>query len=255
MATATLTIDFTPPATPPANGFLVQYGIYGEPTTTLGPNPTTSPVVITDLTPGAVYAGTIRGDCGGTGTGSPQSFSASPVYPPGAYGALIVDLFVANSTANICGNINTPGFTENNIIAYPGTNFSPMSSSASPDSCDILSSDYTSGSVKLRFEFNVKKHIIEYPGIATFVYQILGRDISSGTVSGQWALKGADDSTLIMTGSPGTYFPSVVNSSLPFTPISYSGSIGTGADGTYSSALPVLFTFTYTVATHTMVQT
>jgi hypothetical protein len=252
---ATLTISFTPPATPPADGYLVTYGIPGEAVQTVSPNPTSSPVVIDDLTPGSVYTGSVQGDCGSGNLSAAQAFTANPVFPPSAYGALIVDIDCA-STADICANINTPGFTEDNVIAYPGNNFSPMSSSASPDSCDILSSDYSPSQTfaKLRFEFNVKKHIIEYPGIGTFIYQILGRDTSAGSVNCNWNLKGADDSTLTMSGSPGTYYPSVINSSDPFTPASFTFSIGAGADGTYSPTLPVLATFTYTVSTNSVVQ-
>lgn len=255
MATATLTINFTPPATAPANGYLVKYGIPGEAVQTVSPNPVSSPVIITGLTPGSVYQGTIQGDCGGGSLSAVQNFSATPVFTPSAYGALIVDIQCSGS-ANICANINTPGFTEDNVIVYPGVNFSPMSESASPDSCDILASDYTPSQsfAKQRFEFNIKKHILEYPGIGTFVYQILGRDTSAGTVSAIWNLKGADDSTLIMSGSPGTYYPSVINSTAPFTPVSFLFSIGTGANGTYSPSLPVLATFTYDVASNTITQ-
>lgn len=255
MAAATLTITFTPPATAPANGYLVQYGIPGEAVQTVSPNPTASPVVITGLTPGSVYQGTVQGDCGGGNLSTAQDFSASPVFAPSAYGALIVDI-ESSGSANICANINTPGFTEDGVIAYPGTNFSPMGSSASPDSCDILASDYTPSQTfaKQRFEFNIKKHILEYPGIGTFIYQILGRDTSVSTVDAIWNLKGANDSTLTMQGSPGTYYPSVINSTAPFTPVHFSFSIGTGADGTYSTALPVLCTFTYDVASNTITQ-
>ena len=255
MATATLTISFTPPATPPANGYLVQYGIPGEAVQTVSPNPASSPVVITGLTPGSVYQGTVQGDCGGGDLSSVQNFSANPPIDPTAYGVLVVDIYNGNSTTNVAGVINTPGVTETDLLAYTGSNFSPMSSSASPDTCDILAGDYNGCSALThRFEFNIKKHILEYPDITSFVYQIIGRDTSAYTLTGQYNLKGANDSTLRMVGGPGSYCPSVLNGTIPFTPVAYSVPIGTGADGTYSTALPVLATFTYDVASKTITQ-
>lgn len=75
---ATLSVSFTPPATPPANGYRVKYWLASDPSNifTVSPNPTSSPVTITGLT-GSFYQGTIEADCGGGLYSSLNNFSAS----------------------------------------------------------------------------------------------------------------------------------------------------------------------------------
>lgn len=69
---ATVTLTFTPPGTPPANGYLVKYRKVGDVSyTTLTPNQTTSPITITGLPDGFEWEGTIESDCDGMGNHSP----------------------------------------------------------------------------------------------------------------------------------------------------------------------------------------
>jgi hypothetical protein len=77
---ATLSVLFTPPGTPPANGYRVRYWLASNPSNvfTVSPNPTSSPVTITGLT-GTSYQGTIEADCGGGLYSSLNNFSADTI--------------------------------------------------------------------------------------------------------------------------------------------------------------------------------
>lgn len=74
----TLTISFTAASPVPANGYRVKYWPISDPSniTTVSPNPTSSPVVISGL-PQNSYAGTVEADCGGGSYSSVSSFSAN----------------------------------------------------------------------------------------------------------------------------------------------------------------------------------
>ena len=61
---ATLTINFTPASTPPANGYIVKYRKVGDPLyTVISPNPTASPVIVSGLISGQ-YEGSVQSSCG-----------------------------------------------------------------------------------------------------------------------------------------------------------------------------------------------
>src|ERR1035437_2485335 len=63
---ATLTLTFTPASPAPVNGYVVRYRIKdsGGSYTTVNPNPTGSPVIITGLLAGTEYEGDLGADCG-----------------------------------------------------------------------------------------------------------------------------------------------------------------------------------------------
>lgn len=79
---ATLTLDFTPPSTPPANGYVVKYRVKGTtgPYTTVTPNRTTVPIVITGLVAHTNYEGVIQSDCGGGLTSTVVAWSSNNSY-------------------------------------------------------------------------------------------------------------------------------------------------------------------------------
>lgn len=94
----TLQIDFTVPSPAPVNGFIVKYRPIGTTTyTTVFPNPTSSPVLIT-IPSGTGYEGTIKSDCG-NGSGSPESnfvvYASNPIYT--VYGSTLSELCSANA--------------------------------------------------------------------------------------------------------------------------------------------------------------
>lgn len=73
IASSTLTVSFTPPATAPALGYVVLYRPVGSSAyTQVGPNPTTGPVVI-PVTPGIDYEGTIQSECSSTFFSTPPT--------------------------------------------------------------------------------------------------------------------------------------------------------------------------------------
>lgn len=95
-----LTISFTPASPAPALGYRVKYWNVSTPgsITTVSPNPSGSPVVISGVAAGC-YAGTIESACSGGTFSSPVSFNAcSPssngtisIINNGGLGAEIVD--------------------------------------------------------------------------------------------------------------------------------------------------------------------
>ena len=89
---STLTITFTPPATAPADGYIVQYRAVGTSTyTTVSPNPTSSPVVITGVDGSLSYEGLIQASCGSGFSSDAIPFTASAVVceaPSGVSAAL-----------------------------------------------------------------------------------------------------------------------------------------------------------------------
>lgn len=97
---ATLQIDFTAPTPVPANGFVVKYRQVGTtPYTTVFPNPTSSPVIIT-IPSGTSYEGTIKSDCGNSSTSPEFSFIA--------YGSVAINVPVGITVTATCSNVNPP---------------------------------------------------------------------------------------------------------------------------------------------------
>lgn len=73
----TLTLNFTAPTPPPANGYVVKYRKIGDPNYTIvSPNPTTVPIVITGVDNTKAYEGTVTSLCTTTFGGSTMTFSA-----------------------------------------------------------------------------------------------------------------------------------------------------------------------------------
>lgn len=74
---ATLTINFSS-NNQPTNGYIVKYRQVGTSSyTTMTPNPTGSPILITGLGAGLSYEGTIQADCGDGRYGTLSSFNAT----------------------------------------------------------------------------------------------------------------------------------------------------------------------------------
>lgn len=74
---ATLTLEFDSDNNP-TNGYIVKYRQVGTTAyTTVTPNPTGSPIIITGLGSGATYEGTVQGDCGNGKLGTVSTFNAT----------------------------------------------------------------------------------------------------------------------------------------------------------------------------------
>lgn len=177
--------------------------------------------------------------------------------PPDAVGILVVDMYT-DSDLNVIGYVNTSGTTPYQQPAYVGHNFQPTTGTvATAGDCWVLASDaVTDPTLKRRFEFNIAKLLTVYPSATTFQFVISGRKVSSGTVNGQYNLKGAAAGNMIMGGSPGAYVPST-SSTVNIGTVTYSGQpIVGGADGTYGIGIgAVILTFNYDVATKTITLT
>lgn len=99
---ANLTISFTAATPTPANGYRVKYWNIDNLAniTTVSPNPTSSPVIIS--VPAGNYAGTIESACGGGQFSSIQNFTAN--YPFYYYAVSKFDC------GNSCLQVGTTGF-------------------------------------------------------------------------------------------------------------------------------------------------
>jgi hypothetical protein len=73
---ANLTISFTAPAVPPADGYIVQYRAVGDASyTTVNPNPTSSPVVISGVDTSKAYEGSVQCECTPTNKSTIATFN------------------------------------------------------------------------------------------------------------------------------------------------------------------------------------
>lgn len=100
---ATLTVDFVEPTPAPVNGYVVKYRKVGETVWSMvTPNPTSSPVVISDLD-NTSYEGTVRSDCGSGITGLEVAFAVTVVTKYRLYG------YSSSNRADAC-NIVDPLF-------------------------------------------------------------------------------------------------------------------------------------------------
>ncbi len=174
--------------------------------------------------------------------------------PPTATGIFVVDFF-ADTTLDVIGYVDTSGTTPYHDICYTGVNFIPNDGVTPAASCWVLGSDQNPPNPTRRFEFNVAKLITAYPAMTNFTFKVQGRSVSGGAVNGSYVLKGADQGNMTMTGSPGSYIPSVVTATsigiVPFTT-----HFPSGADGTYGLGIgTVVFTGVYDVVLQTMTVT
>jgi len=169
-------------------------------------------------------------------------------------GILIVDIN-NDATGNFCGYVNTPGATiPYQVPVYTGQNFMPSVATPPADNW-CLASDVVGTSIEWRFEFNITKLVATYPSEPTFVFIISGRSVSPGSLNGSYVVKSTTGSSMIMTGSPGTYLPSASGPNIGVTTYSGKTTVG-GANGTYGVGVgAVIMTFTYNVALNTITLT
>lgn len=212
----------------------------------------TNPYTFTGLAPGDYSICAINDD-GTCSTCLSEAISISGTIPSDAVGIIVVDVYDV-STLEICGFIDGSGSMPYDIPVYKnGNNYLPNSLTA-PANCWALASDLitSSGILKFRFEFNVKKLILTYPSEPTFVFKIRGRGVTSGSVNMKYDLKGGDSGDMTMTGTTGSLIPSVASPS-NLGAVDVIGSYGSGANGNIGLAYGSdILTLTYTVATKTV---
>jgi hypothetical protein len=136
---------------------------------------------------------------------------------------LVVDLF-NDTSLNVIGLIENPEVTVNHQSVFTGNNFIPVSVIA--ENAYMLASDLIPGSsTNWRFEFNLAKLITEYPNTTDFVFYIKGRGAADQGLNGAFSLK-TKEAKMIMTGSAGSYVPSVTGG----------GTVGYSSFSSYSVA-------------------
>jgi hypothetical protein len=127
---ATLTLSFVSNNNP-TNGYIVKYREVGTSQyTTVTPNPTGSPVLISSLGAGVSYEGTIQADCGNGQFGTISTFSATVA----AKFNMARD---PSSAANACA------LTNFNYTFYAATAVLQLQTQLYSD--DLLSQAYTTG--------------------------------------------------------------------------------------------------------------
>lgn len=169
--------------------------------------------------------------------------------PSDAVGIIQVDIFdtyleayMVIDTASIVDAYNKPCYTGNNFVPMDGT---------APRNCWLLASDNNEGNYRL--QGNIARVINNYPGVASFDYLIGGRSNVTKTVSGAYALKGADAGYMIMNGGPGTYVPATaVSTTISTVPMGDINLIG-GANGSIGLGIGAeILRFRYNVAAKTL---
>ncbi|WP_316768715.1 DUF5977 domain-containing protein [Pedobacter frigiditerrae] len=166
--------------------------------------------------------------------------------------SIIVVEFYDDISLNAIGFVDNIGVNVNQMPAYTGQNFIPITSLAAE--AIVLASDLGTNSVKWRFEFNIIKLISQYPTINDFVFEVKGRANISGMLTGAFSLR-TYDAVMTMSGSPGSYMPSVTGGSV-ITSSGFSTQVIGGANGDYSEAnLHSLIRFNFNVPTDTLTYT
>jgi hypothetical protein len=168
-------------------------------------------------------------------------------------GILVVDLY-NDSTLNVIGLIDNAEVTESHQPAYTGNNFIPTGSEAA--SALILASDFINQSVlNWRFEFNLRKLNLQYPGTDQFRIFIMGRGAVATTLNGAYVVFNPQG-TMTMSNSPGTYQPSVSGGTQVVSQTDFTVNVVDGADGSYNEAdLSLIIKFIYTVSANTITYT
>lgn len=165
---------------------------------------------------------------------------------------LVVDLF-NDSSLNVIGLIDNPEVAVNHQSVYTGNNFIPVSVIA--ENTYMLASDLIPGSsTNWRFEFNLAKLITEYPNTTDFVFYIKGRGAADQGLNGAFSLK-TKEAKMIMTGSAGSYVPSVTGGeTVGYS--SFSSYSVPGANGSYEeNDLFTIIRFNYNVPADTLTYT
>lgn len=166
---------------------------------------------------------------------------------------LVIDVQV-DTACNLCVYIDTPGVAESGNIVAVAQNF--YETSDPPENAYLLASDNISGVTTRRFQWYIGKLDSMYSigSVPQFILKLRGRTNIAGTIGGVYALK-YPTQRMIMTGSPGTYIPTITPAGGPPT-ILWSGSIMAGADGTVGTGVgAVIRTFTYDRVSNTIIVT
>jgi hypothetical protein len=145
------------------------------------------------------------------------------------------------------------GTEDDTLFAYTGNNFIPTAGSGDPATCDILASDFINifgSTLSWRFVANIGKYIEDNPLATEFVFQVRGKTALSSPSNGffRYGTYGGT-STMDMTGTAGSYIPTIETPETLDGIREFIASVYGGADGTFDGTLPLIATFTYNIAT------
>ncbi len=232
-------------------------------TTTSSTSTTTSSTSTTSTTTtrfiGCEFEGTateLYCDLYGTATEIiPTTTTTTTTQNPEQLSILAID-FYDDTSLNVCAYIDTFGVEESgNIVSAIGAQNFYESDDTAADAY-MLSSDNMTPTPRAtrRFEWNINKLHFEYPdqiAIPKFTLQCKGRAASADACTGIYALK-FPSQHMTMTGSPGSYIPSVSPPGGP-TPTVWNSNVVSGADGTVGVSVGnLILTFEYIRATNTL---
>lgn len=163
---------------------------------------------------------------------------------------LVVDLY-NNSTLNVIGLIDNAEVTESHQAAYTGNNFIPVGSDAAD--ALILASDFIDQDVlNWRFEFNLHKLRVQYPGTDQFRLPIKGRGAQATSLNGAYNVVNPQG-TMGMANGPGTYVPNVTGGTQLVGQTYFTANAVDGANGSYNEDdLTTIIEFIYTVSDNTV---
>lgn len=122
-------------------------------------------------------------------------------------GVVMVDIFNTDATFSFVAAIETVGITGIDT-AHQLNNFVDVGST--PANAWMLASDpIAQPTLKHRFAFNLAKLMNFYTGIEVFTFKVKAKHAGGSiAIGGQYSYKGADQGTMIMSGSEGSYIPS-----------------------------------------------
>lgn len=160
-------------------------------------------------------------------------------------GILVVDLY-GSSDLNLIGLIDNAEVAGSHIAAYTGHNTMP--SGAAPSSALILASGFNSPT--WRFEFNIKKLVMDYPQTQEFVFYIKGRANVTDDLSGAFSVKTSDGVMTLSTTPAGVLMPGVIGGTNHFPLTNVLTKIFAGANGSYLERdLSTILRFVYNATT------
>ncbi|CAM6001148.1 unnamed protein product [Sphagnum balticum] len=149
---------------------------------------------------------------------------------------LLVDYY-ADTTADLCAYLLTPGFAESGQIVAPPENGGPQqlpNDGRDPAACYLLFSNKLSGPPVRRAGINLAYFIAKYPGTDVFTFRLQGRGSAALAITGIYAMRAVNMGYLTMItfgGSGGGLIPSVSGATTADI-VGYSSHIEAGTDGT-----------------------
>jgi hypothetical protein len=169
--------------------------------------------------------------------------------PTTTAGILVVDLY-QDPTLYVIGFVSNPEVTESHVAAHSGMNIIPVGSAAA--GALIVTSDcINQPSLYWRFLFNLKRLKTDYPGTASFVFDIKGAG-AAGTLNGAYILKN-QLAVMEQTGSPGSYEPTTTGGGDLGTDHAFTCLVVENTKNSYNEAdLTTMIELTFNVADNTV---